>query len=78
VSKGEHRAQFEELTLLQTRGSELCHASIFPPQVRHHLSKGMRLAALYHTLMVIEFAMLRAAVSTALELVLGHWPSVWK
>jgi hypothetical protein len=31
VSKMERREQFEELTLLQTRGSELCHTIISPP-----------------------------------------------
>jgi hypothetical protein len=28
MSEGEHRVRFEELTLLQTRGSELCHPSL--------------------------------------------------
>jgi hypothetical protein len=31
VSEREHQVQFDELTLLQTRGSELCHAIIGPP-----------------------------------------------
>jgi hypothetical protein len=31
VSEREHREQFEELTLLQTRGSELCHSIVGPP-----------------------------------------------
>jgi hypothetical protein len=29
---------FEELTLLQTQGFELCHAIVSPPRVRNHLS----------------------------------------
>jgi hypothetical protein len=32
VSKREHRAHMEELTLLYTRGSELCHAIVGPPR----------------------------------------------
>jgi hypothetical protein len=38
--------QFEELTLLQTWGSELLHAIVGPPRVRNHLLVKMRLAAL--------------------------------
>jgi hypothetical protein len=34
----ERREQFEELTLLQTRGSKLCHTIVGPPWTRHHLS----------------------------------------
>jgi hypothetical protein len=49
VSKREHREQFEELTLLQIRGFELCHVVVCPPRLRHHLSEGMWLAALHHT-----------------------------
>jgi hypothetical protein len=55
VSERERQAQFEVLTLLQTRGSELCHSIISPARSRHHLSKGMRLAALRHTEMVGNF-----------------------
>jgi hypothetical protein len=72
VSEREHREQFEELTLLQTRGSELCHAIIGPPRARHHLSEGMRLAAIHHTKMAKELAVLRAAMSSTAELVLGR------
>jgi hypothetical protein len=38
VSERKRHKLFEELTLLQTRGSELCHAIVGPLQVRHHLS----------------------------------------
>jgi hypothetical protein len=38
VSERERQEQFEELTLLQTRGSKLCLAIVGPPQVRNHLS----------------------------------------
>jgi hypothetical protein len=34
----------QELTLLQTRGSELCHTIIDPPMVRGHQSEGMQVA----------------------------------
>jgi hypothetical protein len=70
VSERECRAQFEELTLLQTRGSELCHTIISPLWVRHHLSEGMQHMSLHHTEMVGELAVLWAVVS-----VLGRSPS---
>jgi hypothetical protein len=41
VSEKERREHFEELTLLQTWGFELCLAIIDPPQVMNHLSNGM-------------------------------------
>jgi hypothetical protein len=40
TSEREHRACSKELTLLQTRGSELCHAIVSAPQARD-LSEGM-------------------------------------
>jgi hypothetical protein len=40
MSEREHRDDFDVLTILQTRGSELCLAIIGPPRARH-LSKGM-------------------------------------
>jgi hypothetical protein len=52
------REQLEELTLLQTRCSELCLTIVGPPQVRNHLSEEMRIAALRHTEMAEEFAIL--------------------
>jgi hypothetical protein len=58
VSEREHREQFEELTLLQTQGSKLCHAIIGSPRVRNHLSEGMRLAVLRRTEMAGELAAL--------------------
>jgi hypothetical protein len=54
----EHHTQFQELTLLQTRGSELCLAIVGPPRVRNHLSEEMRLVALHHTEMAREHAAL--------------------
>jgi hypothetical protein len=71
VSERERQKQFEELTLLQTRGSERCHANVGPPLARHHKSKAMRLVALHHTEMAEELAALRVAVSSAMESVLG-------
>jgi hypothetical protein len=55
ASEKEHQEHFMELTLLHTRGSELCHAIVNPPRARH-MSKGMRLAALRHTGMAGELA----------------------
>jgi hypothetical protein len=75
VSEREHREQFEELTLLETRGFELCPTVVGPPQARHHLFEGMQIAALRHTKMARELAALRAAVSSVVELVHGHSPS---
>jgi hypothetical protein len=43
ASERERQEQFEELTLLQTRGSELCHAVTGSPRARHQLFEGMRL-----------------------------------
>jgi hypothetical protein len=51
----EHWACFEELTLLQTQGYELCHAIIGAPQAQH-LSEGMRHTALWHTKVAEELA----------------------
>jgi hypothetical protein len=60
VSERECREQFEEITLLQTWGSELCHTIVGPPGVSNHLSEGMQLAALYHIEIDGELATLRA------------------
>jgi hypothetical protein len=75
VSEREHQEQFVELTLLQTRGSELCHAIIGPPQARHHLSEGMRLAALRHIGMAGELAALWATVPSTAESVIRRSPN---
>jgi hypothetical protein len=75
VSERERRDQFEELTLLQARGSKLSHAIVGPPQGRHHLSEGMHFAALHYTKMAEELAMLWAAVSSVVESVLGCSPN---
>jgi hypothetical protein len=71
VSETECQAQFEDLTLLQTQGFELCHFIVSPPRARHHLSEGMWLAALRHT---EEFATLWAVVSSSVDSVL--WRSL--
>jgi hypothetical protein len=75
MSLRERQAQFEELTLLQTQGSKLCHAIVGPPWSRHHLSEGMQLATLRHTEMAGELAAFLVAVSSAMELVLRCSPS---
>jgi hypothetical protein len=40
---------------------------VSPPWVRHHLTEGMRHAALHHTEMVGELAALHVAVSSTME-----------
>jgi hypothetical protein len=75
VSERESQEWFKELTLLQTRGSELCHAIVGPPRAWHHLSEGMRIATLCHTEMAGELAVLWAVVTATTESVLGHSPS---
>jgi hypothetical protein len=44
----ECQERIQELTLLQTRGSELCKAIVSPLRVWSHLSEGMRIATLHH------------------------------
>jgi hypothetical protein len=65
---------FDELTLLQTRGSELCLTIVGPPWARS-LSEGMRLATLRHNEMVRELVVFRAVVCSAVESVLGRSPN---
>jgi hypothetical protein len=72
VSERERREQFEELTLLQTWGSELCLAIIGQPWVRNHLLEGMWATALRNTEMGGDLAVLRAVVSSTVESVLGR------
>jgi hypothetical protein len=72
ASEREHRAHLKGLTLLQTQGSKLCHAIIGPPRVKLHLSEAMWLATLRHIEMVGELTAFWAAVSSAMELVLGR------
>jgi hypothetical protein len=55
TSEREHREHFEELHLLQTRGSKLCHVIVGHLRARH-LSEGMWLVALRHTEMAGELA----------------------
>jgi hypothetical protein len=70
VSERECGEQFEELTLLRTRGSELYLAIVGPPWLRNHLTKGMWIAALRHTKMAGELAGLQSAVTFATEFAL--------
>jgi hypothetical protein len=69
MSEREHRARFEELTLLQTQGSELCHAIVGPPRAKH-LSEGMQLAVLHHTKVAGELVAFRVVMSSAMKSVL--------
>jgi hypothetical protein len=48
-TKMESRELVQELTLLQTRGSELHQAIVGPLMVRGQLSEGMRVTAVHHT-----------------------------
>jgi hypothetical protein len=73
-SKRECREQVEELTLLQTLGSELCLAVVGPLRVRSHLSERMWVFALRHTEMAGELATLRVAMASTAEFVLGCSP----
>jgi hypothetical protein len=73
-SKRGHQEQLGELTLLLTRGSELCIAIVNPPRVKNHLSEGMQIAALHHTEMAGELAMLQMALSSTIEFTLGRSP----
>jgi hypothetical protein len=66
--------QFEELSLLWAWGAELCLTIIGPSQAKSPLSTRMRAAALCHAGVVRELAVLRATVSSAADLVLGHSP----
>jgi hypothetical protein len=72
VSKRECQELFVELTLLQTRGSELCYAIVGSLWTKHHLSEGVWIATLRHTEMVGEHATLRAIVTTVVDSVLGR------
>jgi hypothetical protein len=67
--------QFEELTLLQTRGFEMCYTIVGPPRARHHLFEGMRLATLRHTEITRELAVLQVVMSSTMDSVLGRSPS---
>jgi hypothetical protein len=73
TSEREHRTCFEELTLLQTWGSELCHAFVGPPWAKH-LCEGIWLMVVCRTNMAREHAAFQAAVSSTTELMLGRSP----
>jgi hypothetical protein len=75
VSEMERWEQFEELSLLWALDAELCLTIISPSQVRSFLIVRMQVTALHHTGVVRDLTTHRAAVSTAMELVLGHSPN---
>jgi hypothetical protein len=75
VSEREHREQFEELNLLQTRGFDLCLAIVGPPRLRNRLSEAMRATNLHRTKMAGELATLQAVVSSVVESMLGRLPN---
>jgi hypothetical protein len=75
ASETERREQFEELSVLRSWGVELCLSIIGPSQVMSPLHARMWDTALHHAGVVGELTVLRAAVSSAVELVLGGSPS---
>jgi hypothetical protein len=52
----------------------MCPTSVGPPRARNHLSEGMWITALCHTMLVGELSAVRMAVSSVVEFVLGHSP----
>jgi hypothetical protein len=74
MARSATRRAVKELSLLWAWGSKLCLAIVDLPWVRNFLLEGMRVANLCHTEVVGELAVLRVAVSSAMELVLGRSP----
>jgi hypothetical protein len=74
TSEREYWECFDELTLLQTQGSEMYLTIIGPPRPRR-LYEGKQLATLHHNKMVQELAMFWMAVSSAVESVLECSPN---
>jgi hypothetical protein len=66
--------QFEELSLQWSWGIERCLPIIGPSQVMSPLPARMWAASLHYARVVGELTALRAVVSSAMELVLGHLP----
>jgi hypothetical protein len=71
----ECRELVRELTLLQTRGSELCQAIVSPPMGRGQLLEGMWIATVRHTEMVEQLTALWTVVSSTVQSVLGCSPT---
>jgi hypothetical protein len=63
----ECQERFQEFTLLQTWGSELCQTIVGPLRVRGHLSEGMWIVALHNTEMAEQLAVFWVVVSSATE-----------
>jgi hypothetical protein len=74
VSDMECRKQFEELSLLCAWGAEFSFTIIGPSQVRIPLLARMQFTTLRDTEMAGELTVLRAAVSSTVDLVLGRSP----
>jgi hypothetical protein len=74
-SERECQERVQEHTLLQTWGSELCQAIVGPLRLRSHMSKGMRIAALCHTEMAEQLALLRVLLSSVGQSVHGRSPT---
>jgi hypothetical protein len=74
VSETEHREQFREISFLRAWGAELCLTIVGLSAVKSPLMAWMRVTALHRARVVEELTVLRAAVSSATELVLGCSP----
>jgi hypothetical protein len=70
-SETKHREQFEELSLLRSGVVKLCLYIIGSSQVMSPLCMRMWTTALHHAGVVGELTTVQAAVSSAVELVLG-------
>jgi hypothetical protein len=73
VSERERQGKFEEL-ISQELGLRGVPCQCRPPQVRNHLLEGMQLAALRHSKIAEELAMLQAVGSSLMESVLRCSP----
>jgi LPS sulfotransferase NodH len=65
----------QELILLQTRGSKLWLAIVGLPTVWGHLMEGMHSVIIRHTEMARKLTVLRAAVSSTMQSMLGRSPT---
>jgi hypothetical protein len=64
-ARRECRERVQELTLLQTRGFELCQAIVGPPKLRGQLSEGMWIVVTRHTEMAKQLTGLQATMFSA-------------
>jgi hypothetical protein len=74
VSETEHREQFREISFLWAWGAELCLTIVSLSTVKSPLMARMRVTTLHRARVVEELTVIRATVSSAVELVLGCSP----